>query len=85
MKTKTFTFEVWNNSKNNFYKKDYGKSDWFKVLEERLSSDEQIDEVINEFIADKEVVSINITHYTSDRHNNGGDDTIKRVYTIIYK
>lgn len=54
-----------------------------------ISSEEEIDKVINEFLNDIsggwEVVDIKINDYTLSRHNNGGSDTIVRTYTIIMK
>lgn len=50
-----------------------------------VSSPEEVDETINNFIHNKKVVSINDHYYTSSRHNNARQDTIIRAVTIIYE
>lgn len=46
-----------------------------------------IEEVINNFldVAVREVVDIKINVVEVHTHNNGGDNTNKIIYTIIYK
>lgn len=47
--------------------------------EERASS------VLSDFCADKEVVDIKVNTSVYDRHNNGGADSVRIVYTILYR
>lgn len=80
MQIKTLTFEVHNAFADGLYKKNATPERLAKV-----ACPELIDQCISRFIAGRDVVDIRINHYTSCRHNNGGDDTVKAVYTIIYK
>jgi len=44
----------------------------------------EIDNEINKFISNKDLIDIKTDVYTSHRHNNGYDDTVVIKYTIIY-
>lgn len=48
---------------------------------------ERIEEEINSFLdlSQAEVIAIKTTTVTTHQHNNGGEDTVKLIYTILYK
>lgn len=46
---------------------------------------ELIEQEINEFCEDKEVVDIKVNTVEWDYHNNGGCNGVTLVYTIMYK
>lgn len=51
---------------------------------DNLTPSDEIDKFINEFIANKDVVSISVQYPVVSGHNNGGYNTVMAVYTIIY-
>ncbi len=71
MKVKRFDFTVWNSGYegNSVLRKD---SDY-------------IEERVNEFIKDKRIISYAVNHFTSNQHNNGYEDTVHEVITIVYE
>lgn len=48
---------------------------------------EAIEDEINLFLdlSQAEVIDIKVSTVTIRRHNNGGDDTVELIYTILYK
>ena len=58
--------------------------DW-KYSEPKVDPVYTIENVINNFICDKEVVSISVNNVDVHYHNNGASNKIQLVYTIIYK
>lgn len=54
-----------------------------ELIKEICTKPEDMDVTINDYIKDKKVVNILENYYTKDRHNNGMEDTIVRVVTII--
>ena len=74
-KIKTFTFKVSSSMRSSTPKEEY-------LL--YLSNPDLIDDTINDFIKDKNVIDIKINTYTSHRHNNAGSDEVLMAYTIIY-
>lgn len=59
----------------------YGKSSFSEIQMNRAA----IENVINDFIKDKKVVSITPSISTVLHHNNGGYDTENIIYTIVYE
>lgn len=59
----------------------YGKSSFSEIQMNRAA----IENVINDFIKDKKVVSITPSISTVRHHNNGGYDTENIIYTIVYE
>lgn len=59
--------------------KKYGYSN------QKLYSESEIDEAINSFIKNLEVIDIKINSETLHRHNNAACDSIIRIYTVFYK
>ncbi len=71
MKVKRFDFTVWNS----------GYQDNSRL---RKGSD-YIEERVNSFIQGKRIISYTVNHFTSNRHNNAGDDTVHEIITIVYE
>ena len=46
---------------------------------------ESVQKRVNDFCKNHDVVDIKVNTFTVNQHNNGGDDRVKIVYTIIYK
>ena len=51
----------------------------------RLYSQKEIENKINRFMQNVEVVNVNIQFVTIDRHNNGGIDTVVEYVTVVYQ
>ena len=87
IKTKTFQFLVSNAAGNTLHQ----DSDLaFRSNQNRIhpvKDEKAIDKRVNAWIEKEnaEVISLNVTSYTVDRHNNGRHDTIVLVYTILYR
>ena len=84
MKIKTFEFLV-SCYRGNYVYQDRYENDSLKIVKERCKSSEDIDKIINNYMIEKDVVSVNENFYTLNRHNNGGYDTVIRSITIITK
>ena len=86
MKIKLFRFEVNNASCHLFEddKKDCWANRLVKEEQEQLVSEEMIETIINDFIKDKKVIDIKINNIDVHYHNNGYDNRIQLVYTVIY-
>jgi len=54
-------------------------------LEGKTISAERIEEIVNEFSLDKEIIDIRINNVDVNYHNNGYSNTIELWYTIMYK
>ena len=61
------------------------KSLWKKDGGGECINTELIEDEINNFCKDKEVVDIKVNTVEYDYHNNGGCNGITLVYTIMYK
>lgn len=90
MKIKTFEFVVncWRGSflQNAAHGDEKKLGEVLAVIDRfNVSKSDDIDETINSYIKDKEVISVNENFYTALRHNNGGQDTIIRSITVITK
>lgn len=94
MKIKVFRFEVNNASSECFeedkYKKDaHGKLTseptlWYFTQQQKLFTEDKIEEIINDFIKDKKVIDIKVNDIEVKYHNNARGNTIHLVYTIMY-
>ncbi len=88
MKIKTFQFCLSNYCGNNLHN---NAKDWEqKVKAEKntpYSSEKQIDRKLNGWIEKNNAIvkDIKVVTYTVDRHNNGYDDTVIAIYTIMYE
>lgn len=58
---------------------------WYNKNVIKIQSEKKIENEINAFIKDKDVVDIKINTVDSKYHNNGCNNTIWMMYTIIYK
>lgn len=83
MRVKVFRFKV-SNWTSSAFESDKEKSNYYDSLKE-LVSEHDIEESVNSFITDKEVVSITVTPVDVHYHNNGRGNDIDLVYTILYK
>jgi hypothetical protein len=83
MKIKVFKFEVSNASSKAF--SDDKQKDWYYTQQARLKTPNEIEDIINEFCKDKDVVDIKIQTVDVEYHNNGRGNTIELWYTIMYK
>ena len=82
MEVKIFRFRV-SNAASAAFEKDKTEK-WYqnKLLE--IDSPEYIENTINDFIKNKENVTIYITSVDVNYHNNGRGNTIDLIYTILY-
>ena len=83
MKIKVFKFEVANTSSSPC--SDDCKHQWFKEQQNALFAPEEVEDVINDFCYDKEVIDIKINNVDIHYHNNARGNTIELWYTIMYK
>lgn len=81
-KIKVFKFEVSNWSSAAFT--DQIGTQKHKNAQARLATEEKIESTIDDYIADKEVISINANTVDLHYHNNGRGNTIQLIYTILY-
>lgn len=87
MKIKTFEFVV--NCFTGSYTYDGGSSSYPRtdagLRSKGVVSPQQADATVNQFMQDKEVLSVRDNFYTADRHNNGYNDTVIRSVTVVYE
>lgn len=76
MKVKVFKFLVSVVGKR--YKKD-------RNIDFHEYTDDEITKKINDFCKNKNLISVNVSTYTSYRHNNADTDEVYALYTIMYK
>lgn len=83
-KIKVFKFEV-SNSVYGISREEYNhNTSYYDKCIDRLSSLEQIEDTINSFLEDKELISLNTNTVDVNYHNNGYRNTVELVYTITY-
>ena len=46
---------------------------------------QEIEDEVNNFIADKDIVSMKVNTHTLDHHNNARMDTTYIIYSIMYR
>lgn len=87
IKIKTFQFLVSNSGGNALYRD--GNADFRARQDEHYPVDDEksIDKKINAWIekAQADVTDIKVSNYTVHRHNNGFEDSVVLVYTILYR
>lgn len=83
LKVKVFRFRVSNAASSPLKDDEYDK--WFIQSKKELVSEKSIEQTINKFIEDKDVVDIKINNIDVRYHNNARGNTIDLVYTIMYK
>ena len=83
MKVKAFSFRLSNPASHAF--DDDFKSAWYKNQISLVQTTEDIENTINEFIEDKTVVQMIVTHVDVNYHNNARGNTIDLIYTIMYE
>lgn len=83
-KIKLFRFEVSNGTSSPLGKDDI-ESSWYRDGQRKLISEKQIEETINNFIKDKNLISISINNIDINYHNNARGNTIHLIYTIVYE
>ena len=81
-KVKVFNFEVSNSAYG--ASEDDLKSAWCKKNQKKLVSYKAIEDTLNEFLADKTLISMNVNNVDIHYHNNGRNNLIQLVYTIVY-
>lgn len=88
MKIKNFQFALSNYCGNALH--NGAGSEWERKAKadknHPYSTEKQIDKKINRWIEKNNAIvkDIKVTTYTVDRHNNGYDDTVIAIYTIMY-
>lgn len=82
MKIKVFKFEVCNWAVD---LTDEQKNARSREALQRISNEEDIENTINNFIENKDVLQIITNNIDVNYHNNGRYNTIQLVYTILYK
>ena len=50
-----------------------------------IDSPNDIDNVINNFVINKNIIDIKINSIIVSNHNNGGSNKVQTTYTILYK
>lgn len=83
MKVKAFSFRLSNPASSAFG--DDVQSTWYKKNISLIQTTEDIENTINEFIEDKTVVQMIVTHVDVNYHNNARGNTIDLIYTIMYE
>lgn len=87
MKIKTFQFALSNYAGNHLHSQFRSPSDRIDVDKRHpYDTEKQIDKRVNRWIEKRNAIvrDLKTTTYTIDRHNNGYDDTVIMVYTIMY-
>ena len=84
-KIKVYEFEV-SNASSSPCSEDY-KEIWFGKELDKLSSTYEIEHTINDFLETNNyiLVDLKVNNVDINYHNNARGNTIKLVYTIIYK
>lgn len=82
MKIKTFKFTIANAASHPF--EEDKTQCWYKERLTEIDSTDYIDAVINDFIKDKKIISINTNTEIEHHHNNGRGNTVVALYTIVY-
>ena len=83
MKVKVFKFLVSNPASSMLAGDEKNAS--FRECMSQLKKPEDIENVINAFCCDKDVIGINVNEIDVKYHNNGRGNTIELWYTIIYR
>jgi len=82
MKVKVFRFRV-SNASSHAFNDDKGAK-WYNEALEELDNTEWIEQVINEFCEEHNVVNIVTNAIEVHRHNNARGNTIDLIYTVMY-
>lgn len=85
-KIKTFEFMVTTHHGNAQYVRPrFSRESWADA--EKITSPEEIDKTVNDFISAnaRQLIDIKVEHYVAERNNNGYCDIVIAKYTIIYK
>lgn len=81
MKIKTFQFNIFSScTDNDMHMKKQNMHDEY----ESLYTPEKIDNEINDFIKNKNIIDIKITELQKSFTNNNGTNKISVLYTIMY-
>ena len=83
LKVKVFRFRVSNAASSPLKGDEHEK--WFIQGKNELVSEKSIEQTINKFIEDKDVMDIKINNVDVRCHNNARGNTVDLVYTIMYK
>lgn len=89
MKIKTFQFRLSNFCGNDLHN-GAGSRDWERKVkankDQPYSTEKMIDRKLNTWIEKNNAIvkDVKVTTYTVSRHNNGYDDTVIAIYTIMY-
>ncbi|WP_125154487.1 hypothetical protein [Clostridium rectalis] len=81
-KIKVFNFEV-----SNFAYHASGEDlirEWYKKQVKKLVPYSDIEKILNKFLENKTLISLNVNTVDAYYHNNGRANIIQLVYTIIY-
>lgn len=83
MEVKIMRFRV-SNAASSPCSDDYGTG-WYKRELNELDGISEIEEIINDFIYRKKVISIQVSTVDVKYHNNARGNTVDLIYTILYK
>jgi hypothetical protein len=75
---KVFRFRVSNSQSLEMKKKEMSEM-------YRVQSEEEIENVLNQFLSDKKLISLQVNNVDVNYHNNGYANTIDLIYTIVYQ
>ena len=81
-KVKVFRFEVSNWSSGAF--DDDKKNSYYSSAQRAIATEEQIEEIINDFAKNNIIISINTDAIQVQNHNNGRGNTVHLIYSILY-
>lgn len=87
MKIKNFQFLLSNHRGNDLYDNHDYERNAAAYKKYPYSTEREIDKKINRWIEKNNAIirDIKVTTYTVMRHNNGGDDAVIAIYTLMYE
>lgn len=80
---KVFKFRVSNASSSVF--EDDKKQSWYIKKQNELDNQNTIEDVVNNFCKNHNVIDITTSTIDVNYHNNGRGNTVDLIYTIIYE
>ena len=87
-KIKVFKFEVSNfiygTTKEEYLKDSFNTEEYYNEYFNKLATPEQIEDTVNSFLEDKELINLNVNTVDIHYPNNGYENTVELVYTITY-
>lgn len=83
IKVKILEYEVVNVAMD--AKEVYKEQRWYLEKKKRITDAATREKEINNFCKTHDVIDIKVNTIDAHYHNNGGDNTIRMSYTILYK